>query len=252
WRGDGQGLMQADYTLNIPPIPLTLGASGILKLPITGNITGLSVDRFTIHGTDGGGIPLNVTFTLLGHTGGTSVFVGIPSTDLGFTVNVPQLPVSILVDVNDSISSITTPRIRINTFDFHDFVVGGDTTSLVANVGGTVGGVSVPVFHFSAAPGFGNTTDAPSSGFFNSGDGSASGFGNVGKAVSGFWNNASLASGYKNVGGLLSGLTNMGESLSGVGNTNVLGLVTSGWASAGDNLSGLFFSGAGVSVFNAG
>ncbi len=52
------------------------------------------------------------------------------------------------------------PRIRINTIDFHDFVVGGDTTSLVADVGGTVGGITVPVFHMSAGnrpPGRGTT-----------------------------------------------------------------------------------------------
>ncbi|WP_459758592.1 pentapeptide repeat-containing protein, partial [Mycobacterium riyadhense] len=254
WRGDGQGLMEADYTLTIPAIPLTLGASGVLKLPITGNITGLSVEPFTIHGGGGAAIPLDARFTLLGHTSGTSVHVGIPDTDLGFTVHVPELPISILVDVEDSISPITTPRIRINTIDFHDFVVGGDTTSLVADVGGTVGGITVPVFHMSAEPGFGNTTDAPSSGFFNSGDGSASGFGNVGDRLSGFWNNASQASGFKNVGSLLSGLTNMGDSLSGIANTSVLGLASSGVGNSGENLSGVFFNGglANLGVGNFG
>ncbi len=170
WRGDGQGLVEADYTLTIPAIPVTLGASGVLKLPITGNITGLSVEPFTIHGGGGAGVPIDLDVTINGfESDALSIRVHIPVIDTNVNVPIPRVPLVLGLTIDNQLSVITTPRITFNVIEFHDFVVGGDTTSLVADVGGTVGGITVPVFHMSAEPGFGNTTDAPSSGFFNSG-----------------------------------------------------------------------------------
>ncbi|WP_180276348.1 hypothetical protein, partial [Mycobacterium ostraviense] len=148
WRGTGQGLIGADYTITIPRIPLAIGLGGILKLPITGDITGLTINPFTLHGIGDSntGIPVNADFTLLGSTGGTTIHFDIPGTDLGFSFDLPSLPISIGVDVDDQLSPITVPRIRISPITFNDFVVGGDSTSLSADVLGGLGPVTIPVF----------------------------------------------------------------------------------------------------------
>ncbi|WP_415823776.1 hypothetical protein, partial [Mycobacterium basiliense] len=165
WRGTSQGLIGADYTITIPQIPLTIGASGFLKLPITGEISTMTINPITLHGEGGSGIPLIAHFTLLGSTQSTSI--DIPGTSLSF--DLPSLPISIGVDINDEVSAITTPTIWINPITFDDFLVGSDTTPLTANIAGGLGPVTIPVLQLSAMPGLGNSTSVPSSGFFNSG-----------------------------------------------------------------------------------
>nr|WP_244307474.1 hypothetical protein [Mycobacterium ostraviense] len=256
WRGTGQGLIGADYTITIPQIPLTLGGGGTLKLPITGSVTALTVQPFTVHGIGDSstGIPLNLQINVLGQqTDEIGVNVHIPVIDKNVTIPLPPLPISLGITVDNKIGAILTPQIRISPITFNDFVVGGDSTSLSADVLGGLGPVTIPVFQLSPVPGFGNSTGVPSSGFFNSGAGGGSGFGNAGGGVSGWWNVASQASGYQNLGSLVSGFINKGDLLSGINNTNMLGLSTSGVGNVGDHLSGLFFQGADrMSVFNAG
>nr|VTP04541.1 hypothetical protein BIN_B_05580 [Mycobacterium riyadhense] len=246
WRGDGQGLVEADYTLTIPAIPVTLGASGVLKLPITGNITGLSVEPFTIHGGGGAAIPVNLDLVVDGESGGIGIPISLPG-DIHFTVHIDGLPITITVPLDSSLEPIQVPRITISEIPLN-LTLGSDSTMLNVGIAGNIGGITVPVFHLDAAPGYGNTTDAPSSGFFNSGDGNASGFGNVGDTISGLWNVGSQVSGFENYGGeLLSGLTNLGNTMSGISNTNALGLAVAGIVSGvnniGSRLSGLFLNG---------
>ncbi|ARG70881.1 hypothetical protein B1T52_08910, partial [Mycobacterium kansasii] len=161
WRGTGQGLIAADYTITIPHIPLTLGLGGKLDIPITGHIAAMTVNPITLHGVGGSttGIPVNAHFTLLGSTGGTTIHFNIPGTDLGFSFDLPSLPISIGVDIGDQIGAITIPQITINPITFNNVVVGGDTTSLSADVAGGIGPVTIPVLQLAAAPGFGNSTD---------------------------------------------------------------------------------------------
>ncbi|MDC8975887.1 hypothetical protein PR390_27015, partial [Mycobacterium marinum] len=171
WRGTGQGLIGADYTITIPHIPITVGGGGILKLPLTGEISNLKVEPFGLRGEGGGGIPLIAHFTLLGDTKATTI--DIPGTSLSFEL--PSLPVAIKVDINDELSVISTPEITINPITFNEFVIGSDETPFDVSIDGGIEPLTVTVFHLSPTPGFGNSGGAPSSGFFNSGDG-VSGF----------------------------------------------------------------------------
>ncbi|MGV0489639.1 hypothetical protein AB3G43_28600, partial [Mycobacterium kansasii] len=256
WRGTGQGLIAADYTITIPHIPLTLGGGGLFELPITGHITGLTVQSFMVHGIGDSntGIPLNLQLNVLGQqTDEIGVHVHIPVIDKNVTIPLPALPISLGITVDNQIGAILVPPITINPITFNNFMVGNNTTSLSADVAGGIGPVTIPVLQLAAAPGFGNSTGVPSSGFFNSGVGGGSGVGNSGSGVSGWWNVGSLSSGYQNLGNLVSGFINKGELLSGINNSNILGLSTSGVGNVGDNVSGLFFQGADrMSIFNAG
>ncbi|OBK45642.1 hypothetical protein A5656_04645 [Mycobacterium gordonae] len=207
WRGDRQGLIAADYTLTIPDIPLTLTGGGILNIPITGNITGLAIESFSIHGQGGSAIPVNLGINVLGaDTGGLDIRVGLPDPLGSVTIPIPPLPLNLHVTIDDTLTSIALPRIAVNPIVLNNLVVGGVGTPLTVNVGGSAGPVVVQLLHVGAAPGLGNATVAPSSGFFNSGAGGVSGFGNIGQVVSGYGNVGSMVSGVKNLGGLLSGV----------------------------------------------
>ncbi|MGV0611963.1 hypothetical protein, partial [Mycobacterium kansasii] len=248
WRGTGQGLIAADYTLTIPHIPLTLGLGGKLDIPITGQIAGLTVNQFTLHGENGPGIPLNLLLAIDADSGGTSIHVGIPDTDIGFDIPIDGLPITLTLPLNSELSPIVIEPITIGAIPL-DLTVGGDTTQLGTALAAGIGPITATLFHVSPVPGFGNSTGSPSSGFFNSGAGGSSGFGNIGDTLSGFWNVGSEGSGFENYGGsLLSGITNLGGSLSGIDNTSSLGLalagVVSGLGNIGSQLSGLFLSGS--------
>ncbi|MDC9008268.1 hypothetical protein PR350_26600, partial [Mycobacterium marinum] len=244
-------------TITIPQIPLTIGGGGILNIPIAGAITGLTVQPFMVHGvgTSTTGIPLDLQVTILGaDTNEIGVDVHIPKPiDKDVTVPIPSIPVLNLgVTIDNEIGAIVAPEIAINPINFNKFMIGNEDSPLTVHIGGGAGPVTIPVFHLSPTPGFGNSGGAPSSGFFNSGDG-VSGFGNFGATVSGWGNVASHASGFENFGTGLSGFTNVGDVLSGLKNTNSSGLGTSGVGNVGDSLSGLFYAGPDrMSIFNAG
>ncbi|WP_244187535.1 hypothetical protein, partial [Mycobacterium gastri] len=248
WRGTGQGLIGADYTITIPQIPLTLGGGGTLKLPITGDITGLTVQPFTLHGQNSPGIPLNLALTVDGDSGGTTIRINIPDTDIGFDIPIDGLPITLTIPLNSELSPILIPEINLGQIPL-DLTLGSDTTQLNTALGAGIGPIAVTLFHVSPVPGFANSTSVPSSGFFNSGAGGSSGFGNTGDTLSGFWNVGSQISGFENYGGsLLSGITNLGGALSGIDNTSSLGLalagIVSGVGNVGSQLSGLFLSGS--------
>ncbi|WP_083274531.1 pentapeptide repeat-containing protein [Mycobacterium intermedium] len=249
WRGDRQGLMAADYTLTIPEIPLTLGGGGgILRLPVTGQISALSVNPFSVHAVGGGAIPVNLDITVDADTQGFDIEVDVPSPFPNFSIPVSGLPIQLTIPLRSELAAFQIPRITVAAIPLN-LTVGGSTTFLDVNLGGSVGPITVPVIHLSPMPGFGNSTSAPSSGFFNSGEGGASGFGNIGEIISGYWNVGSFVSGFENYGGrLLSGLTNLGSAISGVSNTSALDLaiasVISGVGNLGHQLSGLFLSGS--------
>ncbi|AIH18767.1 hypothetical protein IQ44_16525, partial [Mycobacterium tuberculosis] len=153
---------------------------------------------------------------------------------------IPQLPLGL------GLSGGTPP------FDLPTVVIDRIPVELHAST--TIGPVSLPIFGFGGAPGFGNDTTAPSSGFFNTGGGGGSGFSNSGSGMSGVLNAISdpllgSASGFANFGTQLSGILNRGAGISGVYNTGTLGLVTSafvsGFMNVGQQLSGLLFAGTG-------
>ncbi|WP_421648498.1 pentapeptide repeat-containing protein, partial [Mycobacterium marinum] len=250
WRGTGQGLIGADYTITIPQIPLTIGGGGILNIPITGAITGLTVQSFTVHGVGSAAtpIPVNLHLNVDGESGGATVSVHIPNTDVSFDVHVDGLPITLDLPLDSEVRPIVVPDIPISRIPIV-LSLGSDSTSLNTAIGAGIGPISIPILDLPTAPGFGNATDSPSSGFFNSGPGGVSGFGNVGDTLSGVWNFGSYASGLQNYGGsLLSGITNLGGATSGVGNTSDLGLaiagVISGIGNVGSQLSGLFLEGS--------
>ncbi|ETZ96322.1 pentapeptide repeats family protein [Mycobacterium kansasii 824] len=160
WRGTGQGLIAADYTITIPHIPLTLGLGGKTRHPH--HRPHRRHDRQPHH-------PARRRGQHHRHTGerplhpprlhrGTTIHFNIPGTDLGFSFDLPSLPISIGVDIGDQIGAITIPQITINPITFNNVVVGGDTTSLSADVAGGIGPVTIPVLQLAAAPGFGNST----------------------------------------------------------------------------------------------
>ncbi|WP_261898243.1 hypothetical protein, partial [Mycobacterium marinum] len=250
WRGTGQGLIGADYTITIPQIPLTIGGGGILNIPITGAITGLTVQSFTVHGVGSAAtpIPVNLHLNVDGESGGATVSVHIPNTDVSFDVHVDGLPITLDLPLDSEVRPIVVPDIPISRIPIV-LSLGSDSTLLNTAIGAGIGPISIPILDLPTAPGFGNATGSPSSGFFNSGPGGVSGFGNVGDTLSGVWNFGSYASGLQNYGGsLLSGITNLGGATSGLGNTSDLGLaiagVISGIGNVGSQLSGLFLEGS--------
>ncbi|KAA1243350.1 hypothetical protein F0Q45_25720, partial [Mycobacterium simiae] len=197
---------------------------------------------------NGPGIPLNLLLTVDGASGGTSIRVNIPNTNIGFDIPIDGLPITLTVPVNSELSPIVIQPINIGAIPL-DLTLGGNTTQLNANLGASIGPITATLFHLSPVPGFGNSTSSPSSGFFNSGVGGSSGFGNTGDTLSGFWNVGSQVTGLQNYGGnLLSGITNLGSALSGINNTSDLGIALSGLVSGignfGSRLSGLFLSGS--------
>ncbi|MGV7524088.1 hypothetical protein PJN09_28665, partial [Mycobacterium kansasii] len=139
WRGTGQGLIAADYTLTIPHIPLTLGGGGFFELPITGSITGMTVQSFMVHGIGDSntGIPLNLQLNVLGQqTDEIGVQVHIPVIDKDVTIPLPALPISLGITVDNQIGAILVPPITINPITFNNVMVGNNTTSLSADVAG--------------------------------------------------------------------------------------------------------------------
>ncbi|RHW78663.1 pentapeptide repeat-containing protein, partial [Mycobacterium tuberculosis] len=194
--------------------------------------------------------PINLNPTTLHFPGFTiptgPIHIGLPLslTIPGFTIPggtlIPQLPLGL------GLSGGTPP------FDLPTVVIDRIPVELHAST--TIGPVSLPIFGFGGAPGFGNDTTAPSSGFFNTGGGGGSGFSNSGSGMSGVLNAISdpllgSASGFANFGTQLSGILNRGAGISGVYNTGTLGLVTSafvsGFMNVGQQLSGLLFAGTG-------
>ncbi len=223
--------------------------------------------------------PINLNPTTLHFPGFTiptgPIHIGLPLslTIPGFTIPggtlIPQLPLGL------GLSGGTPP------FDLPTVVIDRIPVELHAST--TIGPVSLPIFGFGGAPGFGNDTTAPSSGFFNTGGGGGSGFSNSGSGMSdsgsgmsGVLNASSTRSvgsaarvgvGLRHCSGRrraspisapsspassgtqLSGILNRGAGISGVYNTGTLGLVTSafvsGFMNVGQQLSGLLFAGTG-------
>ena len=114
--------------------------------------------------------------------------------------------------------------------------------------------VTIAQINIPAAPGFFNTTAAPSSGFFNTGLGGSSGFANSGDFVSGYQNTNPFpflnfgTSGVNVTGQISSGFMNFGNAVSGMGNVGELGAglaynFVSGVENIGHNLAGIFQQG---------
>ncbi|ORA07614.1 hypothetical protein BST16_28040, partial [Mycobacterium asiaticum DSM 44297] len=96
-------------------------------------------------------IPLNVTVS-----GGTFDITTVPFT-------VPQMPITITGgNINGTIGPINVPTITVSGPRL-DFVIGGPGYTLFGGITGTVGPIDIP-FSIPVGFGFGNTTDAPSSG----------------------------------------------------------------------------------------
>ncbi|OBR97869.1 hypothetical protein A9W98_05235 [Mycobacterium gordonae] len=248
WRGDRQGLIQADYTLTIPDIPITLGGGGLIKLPVTGDITGLTVNPFTIHAVNGGAIPVNFDIVVDAKTDGFDLVIPLPDPFPNIRVPVSGLPISLQIPLRSALEPIQVPQIKLASIPL-DLTVGSDTTFLTVGLAGGSGPITVPVSQLLPMPGIWNSTTTPSSGFFNTGLGNVSGFGNIGDTISGLWNVGSRISGFENYGGeLLSGLTNLGSVMSGIGNTSTLAMAVAGLVSGvgnvGNRLSGLFLEGS--------
>ncbi|WP_460688082.1 hypothetical protein, partial [Mycobacterium bourgelatii] len=258
WRGDRNGLIGGELGLAIPALPLTLSGSAALELPITGDITGLSVNPFSIHGLFGDSIPLDLTligdgdtdgFDLVFDLGTISIPIGIDTIRISlgsFTIPISGLPITLSVPMESEMDPIRFPAISLGRIPV-DLSLGAST--LDVDIDATVGPIVVSLFQALPQPGFGNMTLLPSSGFFNIGDGGSSGFGNIGSALSGLWNIGSQISGFENYGGsLLSGLTNLGSVISGIGNTSTLGLALasyiSGIGNVGKQLSGIGIAGS--------
>ncbi|TDK90192.1 PPE family protein, partial [Mycobacterium paragordonae] len=248
WRGDRQGLIAADYTLTIPDIPLTLGGGALIKLPVTGNIAGLTVNPFTIHGVNGGAIPVNFDIVVDAKTDGFDLVIPLPDPFPNIHVPVSGLPISLAIPLRSALDPIQVPQIQFGAIPLN-LTVGSDTTLLTIGLTGGSGPIAVPVTSLLPMTGIGNSTTAPSSGFFNSGAGGTSGFGNIGDTISGLFNVGSHISGFENYGGeLLSGLTNLGSAMSGFGNTSSLDIAIAGLISGvgniGNRLSGIFLQGS--------
>ncbi|MFQ2845941.1 hypothetical protein, partial [Mycobacterium paragordonae] len=94
---------------------------GILNIPITGTITGLTVNPFSVHGVGGGGIPVVGHLTLLGQTPNITIGIDLPDPVGHVGVDVPGLPIRLEIGVaNNFLQPITTPAIRINTIAFNN------------------------------------------------------------------------------------------------------------------------------------
>ncbi|ORA07739.1 hypothetical protein BST16_27985, partial [Mycobacterium asiaticum DSM 44297] len=131
-----------------------------------------------------------------------------------FTIG--ALNLGTLSNTSGTIGPINVPTIRISGPQLN-FTVGGPGYTTYGGISGTVGPIDIPLISIPVGLGFGNMTDAPSSGFFNSGAGGSSGFFNSGGGISGFQNlslNALGSSGWGNVGDLQSGMRNLGNSIS--------------------------------------
>ncbi|MEB3907021.1 PPE family protein, partial [Mycobacterium ulcerans] len=149
WRGTGQGLIGADYTITIPQIPLTIGGGGILNIPITGAITGLTVQSFTVHGVGSAAtpIPVNLHLNVDGESGGATVSVHIPNTDVSFDVHVDGLPITLDLPLDSEVRPIVVPDIPISRIPIV-LSLGSDSTSLNTAIGAGIGPISSP-FRFS-------------------------------------------------------------------------------------------------------
>ncbi|MFQ2845937.1 hypothetical protein, partial [Mycobacterium paragordonae] len=87
---------------------------GILNIPITGNITGLAIESFSVHGQTGA-IPVNLGINVLGaDTGGLDIRVGLPDPLPSVTIPIPPLPLNLHVTIDDTLTSIAIPRIAVN------------------------------------------------------------------------------------------------------------------------------------------
>ncbi|WP_151066887.1 hypothetical protein, partial [Mycobacterium tuberculosis] len=69
-----------------------------------------------------------------------------------------------------------------------------DPIPLNFDVLSSAGPINISIIDIPALPGFGNSTQMPSSGFFNTGAGGGSGIGNLGAGVSGLLNQAGAGS----------------------------------------------------------
>ncbi|MFV0496010.1 pentapeptide repeat-containing protein, partial [Mycobacterium sp.] len=242
WRGDRHGLIAGDYTVTIPEIPITLGGGGMIKLPITGEISAVSIEPFAIRGAGGGNIPVDMNMVVDGNSSGAnSIHIRITN-EISFNIPINNIPIKLGIPLVSSIEPIQFPRITIAAIPLN-LTLGSDTTMLDAFVSGYAGPITIPAFHLPPVPGFFNSDTASSSGFFNSGADNSSGVGNIGDNLSGISNVGAYISGFENYGGsLLSGLANLGSRISGGGNTGVLAGLISGIGNIGSRLSGLFLA----------
>nr|WP_287041610.1 hypothetical protein [Mycobacterium sp.] len=225
-----------------------MGGGGVIKLPVTGDITGLTVNPFTIHAVNGGAIPVNFDIVVDAKTDGFDLVIPLPDPFPNIRVPVSGLPISLQIPLRSALEPIQVPQIKLASIPL-DLTVGSDTTFLTVGLAGGSGPITVPVSQLLPMPGIWNSTTTPSSGFFNTGLGNVSGFGNIGDTISGLWNVGSRISGFENYGGeLLSGLTNLGSVMSGIGNTSTLAMAVAGLVSGvgnvGNRLSGLFLEGS--------
>ncbi|WP_460688131.1 hypothetical protein, partial [Mycobacterium bourgelatii] len=148
WRGDRNGLIGGQFSFTIPEIPITLSGGGILELPITGQITGLSVDPIRLHGIGSSETPIPITgqLTVLGSTADATISFHFPGGVGTISIPIPSVPVAIEVNVQEVLSAITTPRISIQTITFNNVVLGGPSTPLTVMIGGNAGPVNVDFY----------------------------------------------------------------------------------------------------------
>ncbi|MCV6974999.1 hypothetical protein, partial [Mycobacterium bourgelatii] len=157
WRGDRNGLIGGQFSFTIPEIPITLSGGGILELPITGEITGLTVQPFTVQGPSGGHIPVDIEVNVLGlSTGGLDVEIDLPWPVGSVTIPIPPLPLNIRVDIDDTLTRFQLPAIYFRPITFNNVVLGGPSTPLTVMIGGNAGPVNVD-FYLPPMPGFGNS-----------------------------------------------------------------------------------------------
>ncbi|AIH51157.1 hypothetical protein IQ38_00100, partial [Mycobacterium tuberculosis] len=236
WRADRQGLLAANYTITIERPAAFLNVDIPVNIPITGDITNVSIPAITFPRIDASG----------------SVDIGI----LSGTVLAPVGPITL--HGGDASAPLDTPiEIDFGPSPAINLNIGKPDGSTVINIvgGAGAGPISIPIIDLRPAPGFFNATTGPSSGFLNWGAGSASGLLNFGNN-SGLYNFATSSmgnSGFQNYGSLQSGWANLGNSISGIYNTGLGAPANvSGLLNIGTNLAGWLQNGPTETTFSVG
>ncbi|MEQ0764610.1 hypothetical protein ABLN67_10005, partial [Mycobacterium tuberculosis] len=200
-------------------IPLTSATLGGLALPLQQTIDAIELPA--------------ISFS-------QSIPIDIPPIDIpASTINGISMSEVVPIDVSVDIPAVTITGTRI------------DPIPLNFDVLSSAGPINISIIDIPALPGFGNSTELPSSGFFNTGGGGGSGIANFGAGVSGLLNQASspmvgTLSGLGNAGSLASGVLNSGVDISGMFNVSTLGsapAVISGFGNLGNHVSGVSIDG---------
>ncbi|REX60755.1 pentapeptide repeat-containing protein, partial [Mycobacterium tuberculosis] len=223
--------------IDIPPMDFTLGLP--VLGPITGQLGPIHLEPIVVAGI---GVPLEIE--------------PIPLDAISLSESIPiRIPVDIPASVIDGISMSEVVPIDASV-DIPAVTITGTTISAIPlgfDIRTSAGPLNIPIIDIPAAPGFGNSTQMPSSGFFNTGAGGGSGIGNLGAGVSGLLNQAGAGSlvgtlsGLGNAGTLASGVLNSGTAISGLFNVSTLDATTpaviSGFSNLGDHMSGVSIDG---------